>query len=223
MKEESNVKYYNEPTNNDMWIVDLYKGKKGGYFFEAGAQNGISGSCTYTLEKYFDWRGILVEPGIYFKNLVKNRPNSICENLCISEENGKVIFIDTHNGGHSGIKNKLIRMEEKHLKRWGTPKDQWRKLASRERMVESITLYNLFKKHNAPEKIDYLALDIEGSEYDTLKNFPFNKYKIMAISIEGDSCNDLLNSKGYVKTMNRFNTEGPWESYFIHKNLLKSL
>ena len=82
------IEYYNHLTNNDKWIVDIYKGKRNGYFVEAGALDGISGSCTYTLEKYFDWKGILVEPGIPFKNLIKNRRKSVCENLCIFNKNG---------------------------------------------------------------------------------------------------------------------------------------
>jgi hypothetical protein len=213
------IEYYNRSTNNDRWIVDLYKGKKNGYFVEAGALDGISGSCTYTLEKYFDWKGLLVEPGKPFRALKKNRPNSICENLCISDKNGDVVFIDSNDSGFSGIKDKLIRMEERHQQRWSKPKDQWRAKGYKERMIDSITLYDLLEKHNAPGIIDYAAFDMEGSEYDALKNFPFDKYKIMAISIEGDTCKELLKSKGYTQVKNKFNTEAPWEYYFLHKDL----
>jgi hypothetical protein len=217
------MEYYNEPTNNDRWIIDIYKGKKGGYFVEAGALDGISGSCTYALERYLDWTGLLVEPGIYFERLVKNRPRSICANVCISDRTGPVIFIDSHDVGYSGIKNKLIQMEKKHERRWGKPKDQWRAKGSKERMAASIPFYDLLKKHNAPKTVDYLALDIEGSEYDALQDFPFHEYQIMAISIEGDSCNDLLLSRGYIEVKNPFNIKAPWEYYFLHKDLTNAL
>ena len=46
------VEYFNHPNNSDKWIVDLCKGKKGGYFAKAGALDSIDGSCTYTLENY---------------------------------------------------------------------------------------------------------------------------------------------------------------------------
>ena len=217
------VKYFNTPTNNDKWIIDLYKGKKGGFFFEAGALDGISGSCTYTLEKYFSWGGLLVEPGEHFEKLKKNRPNSICEKLCISDKNGRELFVYSKNSGFSGIKGKLIQMEKRHEKRWGKPKNQWRVNGYKEKIIESITFHSLLKKHKAPEIIDYVALDIEGSEYDVLKNFPFDSYKIMAISIEGDSCNELLKSNGYIQVKNKFNKDAPWEYYLLHKILHGSL
>jgi len=213
------IEYYNHPTNNDKWIIDLYQGKVDGFFIEAGAIDGIHGSCTFTLEKFFNWRGLLVEPGIAFQALEKNRQRSICENVCLSNRNSTVLFVDSKDCGYSGIKEKLIYIEEKHRIRWGKPKDQWRLGGFKERMVESITLYDLLKKHNAPKVIDYVALDMEGSEYDTLENFPFDRYRILAFSIEGDSCNELLISKGYTRVNNKFNTEAPWEYYFVHNDL----
>jgi len=212
------IEYYNHPTNNDKWIVDLYKGKEGGFFVEAGAFDGILGSCTFTLEKFFSWRGLLVEPGTTFCALEKNRNRSICENACLSDKNGTVLFVDSKNSGYSGIKEKLVKIEEKHRLKWGKPKDQWKLGKFKERMVESITFYDLLKKHNAPGVIDYVAFDMEGSEYDTLKVFPFDRYKILAFSIEGDSCNELLISKGYIQVSNKFNTEAPWEYYFVHND-----
>jgi hypothetical protein len=119
------IEYFNHPTHNDKWIVDLYKGKKGGYFVEAGAMGGIAGSCTYTLEKFFHWTGLLVEPGLPFKNLAKNRPGSICENVCITDKNGRVLFVDSNISGYSGIKEKLIQEDLKNRERWGKPRDQW--------------------------------------------------------------------------------------------------
>jgi FkbM family methyltransferase len=213
------IEFYNQPTNNDKWIVDLYKEKRGGYFFEAGALDGVGGSCTYTLERNFSWRGILVEPGKPFKRLVKNRPNSLCLNVCISDRNGQVVFVESNVAGYSGIKDRLIFEERKHQERWGKPKDQWRTSGYSEKTIESITLYDLLKWNGAPKVIDYMALDMEGSEYDALKKFPFEEFKILALSIEGDACNGLLRSKGFVEDHNKFNEAAPWEYYFVHKDL----
>jgi hypothetical protein len=58
---------------------------------------------------------------------------------------------------------------------------------------------------------------MEGSEYAVLKNFPFDEFIILAFSIEGDSCNELLLSRGYRMVKNPFNTEAPWEYYFVHE------
>jgi hypothetical protein len=56
------IKYFGGDTNNDKWAIDIFNGKKQGFFVEAGALNGINGSSTYALERYFGWTGILVEP-----------------------------------------------------------------------------------------------------------------------------------------------------------------
>jgi hypothetical protein len=212
------IKSYNQLTHNDLWIIDLYKKKRDGYYVEAGALDGIGGSCTYTLEKFFGWTGLLVEPGTPFDALVKNRPGSICENVCITDNNGRVLFVDSNISGYSGIKEKLIHEDIKSRERWGKPRDQWESSGSKEKIIESITFYDLLKRHNAPIIIDYVAFDMEGSEYDALKNFPFEEYKIMAFSIEGDACNELLIAKGYKQIKNPFNTEAPWEYYFTHRD-----
>ncbi|NJM48292.1 MAG: FkbM family methyltransferase, partial [Alkalinema sp. RU_4_3] len=63
--------YHNE-TRNDRWIVEyMFPGKRSGYFIEAGATNGISGSSCYVLETELDWRGLCIEPNPeFFANLV---------------------------------------------------------------------------------------------------------------------------------------------------------
>jgi hypothetical protein len=50
------------------------------------------------------------------------------------------------------------------------------------------------------------------------KDFPFDKYKILAFSIEGDACTELLRGKGYKQVMNKFNTKAVWEQYFLHQD-----
>ena len=62
-------------------------------------------------------------------------------------------------------------------------------------------------------------MDIEGSELPVLEVFPFEEYKILAISIEGMQCNDLLFSKGYINIKNPFNTDKLFEQYFVHPSI----
>jgi len=212
------IKFYNDPTNNDQWVVDLFRDKKQGFFLEAGALDGINGSSTYTLEKYFGWSGILVEPGTPFNALQLNRPKSICKNLCLTGENGTVVFCDSQNPGYSGIKQMLIQADREHFNRNGKRKNEWEQSGYSEKTIEAITLYDLLKSTNAPHVIDYIGLDLEGAEYDVLKNFPFNEYTILALSIEGNSCNELIISKGYRIVKNPFNTQAPWEYYFLHQS-----
>jgi hypothetical protein len=50
--------------------------------------------------------------------------------------------------------------------------------------VQTISLTDLLDNYNAPTFIDYLSLDTEGSEYEILKTFDFNKYKFGLIDVE---------------------------------------
>ncbi len=212
--------YYNE-TNNDRWIVEyIFPGKRDGYFLEAGAANGKEASSCYVLEKEFGWTGICVEPSDYFfEQLVCNRPNSICEQVCLSNQIGTVTYIegsdDTVSPYLSGIKSNLE-----------TVKYQGKEVVQKGIAVQkaAITLETLLKKYSAPNIIDYAAFDIEGSELDVLEVFPFDSYIFRALSLECDSsirqpiyC--LLKSKGYRPVKNPFNRDKPWEIYWLHKSV----
>ena len=43
--------------------------------------------------------------------------------------------------------------------------------------LKTKTLSEILIENNAPTEMDYLSLDIEGGEYEALKNFDFKKYK----------------------------------------------
>lgn len=46
----------------DAWVTYESKWKRGGYFVEFGASDGIMSSNTLMLERHFAWTGILAEP-----------------------------------------------------------------------------------------------------------------------------------------------------------------
>jgi hypothetical protein len=62
----------------DKFILNVLKEKKNGYFLEIGSNHPIDINNTYTLEKNYNWTGIMVEYDNNFENLYKeHRPNSI--------------------------------------------------------------------------------------------------------------------------------------------------
>ncbi|MDK2409332.1 FkbM family methyltransferase [Aphanizomenon sp. PH219] len=212
--------YYNE-TNNDRWIAEyVFPNKQDGYFLEVGAANGREVSSCYVLEKEFGWKGICVEPSDYFfEQLVRNRPNSICEQVCLSNQVGTVTFIEgsdeTVSPYLSGIKSNLE-----------TVKYQGKEVVAKGKEVkkEAVTLEVLLKKYHAPQVIDYAAFDIEGSELDVLEVFPFESYVFLALSLECDRSirlpiSQLLESNGYQRAKNPFNRDKPWEMYWLHQSV----
>jgi hypothetical protein len=62
----------------DKFILNVLKFKKSGYFLEIGSNHPININNTYTLEKNYNWKGIMIEYDNSFKNLYEeHRPNSI--------------------------------------------------------------------------------------------------------------------------------------------------
>jgi hypothetical protein len=212
--------YYNA-TNNDRWIVEyIFPGKRNGYFLEAGAANGKEASSCYILEQELGWTGICVEPSDYFfDTLVINRPQSICERVCLSDRAGTVTYIEgsdeTVSPYLSGIKSNLE-----------TVKYQGNEVVQKGSAVEkpAVTLGALLDKYNAPKVIDYAAFDIEGSELDVLSVFPFDRYTFLALSLECDGSirepiTALLTAHGYRSSKNPFNRDKPWELYWLHESI----
>jgi FkbM family methyltransferase len=183
-------------------VIDALDGKRDGYFVEAGALDGIHVSNTLLLEEEFGWSGICVEPDPQlFEELRRNR-RCVCEAACLYDGSTDVTFM----AGARGWGGVVDHLEARKRPHWGP---------GRPMKMRTVTLASLLEEHHAPAVIDYLSLDTEGSEYLILKNFPFDRFRFRVVSIEGESCNDLLRSKGYRPVANPFNTKAPWEQYFL--------
>ena len=85
--------------------------------------------------------------------------------------------------------------------------------------VKTITLESLLDEYNSPNIIDYLSIDTEGSEYDILKDFNFNKYQFKIITVEHNfsenrvKIKSLLESKGYKRVYENLSKFDDWYLY----------
>ena len=86
--------------------------------------------------------------------------------------------------------------------------------------VKTKSLVSILKNYNAPKIIDYLSLDVEGAEFDVLKNFNFTDYKFLSMTIERPSkeLNDLLFRNNYVFVKNY-----KVDTFYVHKDLIKKI
>lgn len=181
--------------NQDLFVLNCLNYKKNGFFVEFGATNGINLSNTYSLEKFYGWKGILAEPAkCWHRELNVNR-SAFIEKLCVwSESNKKLIFNETIDPELSTINN----FSDGDLHSSNRKK-------SKTYEVETITLNDLLDKYNAPFEIDYLSIDTEGSEFQILSSFNFKKYSFNVITIEHNYTADreniynLLTSNGYLR------------------------
>ena len=180
----------------DKAVVKFYNGKRNGYFIEIGASDGITLSNTYLLEKDYDWKGICVEPiPSTFRNLVVHRPKSICCYDAVYNESNLLLDFDiAHNCTLlSGISANI----DYHKNTVDANKTVIK--------VKTISLNDLLEQNNAPNFIEYLSLDTEGSELEILKSFDFSKYTFGLIDVEHNyeeprrtQMKELLLANGYV-------------------------
>ena len=157
----------NSQFGKDLWIKKVTNNKINGFFVELGARDGKLTSNTYLLEKELNWTGILVECSPKnFERLQQLRSNCKLDNRIISNKSGE--YINFYPGLSSGVgsiyKNSNFTRNSPIL-------------------IETITLSDLLKEHNAPEEIDYISLDVEGAEELALEGFNWD-YKVNYWTIE---------------------------------------
>ena len=205
-------------------FVNAHTNKSNNNFFvEFGATNGIIHSNTYILEKELNWNGILVEPAsIWHKELTKNR-NCIIDKRCIYPKTGEEMeFLIVKNENNSDYIYNGIDPEPglSSLKEYANNGDwasEVRLKNSKTEIVETITLNDLLDFYNAPNEINYLSIDSEGSELDILKSFNFSKRKIQIISVEHnyhpinrEEIHNILCKEGYKRVFEKISKFDDW-------------
>lgn len=177
------MKYYGQYLQDQFLNENIFKSKRGGFFLEMGADDGIKHSNTLFFEQELGWNGICIEPReAAFNDLVKNR-KCICENICVAKESGEKKFMEVV-GYADQLSGLVDNFDKEHVERIEKEVDgqaTTKKIIN----VNCLTLNDIFKKHNVT-KIDYFSLDIEGGELDILKSIDLQKTPIDVLSIENN-------------------------------------
>lgn len=191
----------------DMWVIEeVFNYKENGYFVDLAATGGILINNTYLLETELNWTGICIEPNpILFKHLKKNRNCIINKNVIDDKSNkivnfridtedvGGIVDVDTDNKPEEIDENVAIILQ-----------------------LKTKTLEEILDENCAPKIIDYFSLDVEGCETRILKDFTFNKYTFLALTIERPTpeLNEILRKNGYIFAMNCF-----FDTFYVHKSI----
>lgn len=217
-KEKNKVsKYLNSSKSQlgqDIFVISKTNKEKNNFFVEFGATDGITNSNTFLLEKELNWKGILIEPAkIWHKNLFKNR-KCIIDTRCIYTTSGKKMpFLVVENDGKAEPGLSTLKKYAQN----GDWASNIRKNKSSEHFVETIDLNELLDFYNAPDFIEYMSIDTEGSEFEILNNFDFSIRKIYIITVEHNFHNsqrnkifELLTSKGYERIFENISQFDDW-------------
>jgi FkbM family methyltransferase len=208
----SNIIALNESSHaqlkQDLFVLHELNFKRNGFFVEFGATNGLELSNTHLLEKEFNWDGILAEPCKHWHSeLRKNRSCNI-ETDCVWTDSKTILTFNETNYKELSTIDKFSNSDGHKKSRKGSKKYN----------VNSISLTDLLDKYNAPKIIDYLSIDTEGSEYEILSSFDFNKYSFNIITCEHNNTINrskvfnLLKENGYVR---KFVCFSKWDDWYV--------
>lgn len=148
--------------------------KRGGFFVEFGATDGVTGSNSHMLETHYGWTGIVAEPARGWHEALDANRHCIIDHRCVSGRSGDLVMF-----------NQAPNLELSTIDRYA---DTDGHAASRRRgeryPVETVSLDDLLEQHGAPADIDYLSVDTEGSELAILSNFDFARFRPRVITVE---------------------------------------
>lgn len=176
--------------------LEKYCSYSDGYYVELGANDGIDQSNSFYFEKKKNWSGVLIEPSPnnYLKcRKIRSPRNKFFCNACVSFDY-KEKFVEMTYANLMTISNslkkdidddkKFINLSTQHLKSY---EDHFIFGA------QAKTLTSILIDANSPEKMDFLSLDVEGSEIEILKGFDFSRFSFKFLLIESRSLDELSN------------------------------
>lgn len=197
----------------DRWVInEVFPGKSNGFFLELGAADGFSESNTYVLEKRYGWNGICIEPhpDLFDALVNKYKRSCTCVPKAVDATRGSVEFV------LSGQTSGLINDEADNSPTKRADLIDAARAEGRVTVVEALPLAELLDEYGAPSVIDYFSFDVEGLETRILREFPFDRYTFLAITIERPTpeLNELLFSNGY-----HFVRNSLYDTFYVHESL----
>lgn len=190
----------------DLWVLEQLQWKRGGYFVEFGATDGVLLSNSWLLEKHFSWQGICAEPNPkFFERLQQNRACRLSP-ACVYRSSGELmrfVLADAYGGLAD------LGQDDQH----GPKRDAYAAVGD---VIEVTTtaLMDLLEQHGAPAVIDYLSIDTEGSELAILEGVDWSRYQFRCITVEHNftaqrqGIQALLEAQGYQRR------EAQWDDWY---------
>ncbi|AMN40195.1 FkbM family methyltransferase [Rhodoplanes sp. Z2-YC6860] len=160
--------------------------KRGGVFFEAGANDGLLFSNTAYLELYCGWSGILVEALPHkFVECVGNRPRSIVEHYALVPPDFAGGHVEMCFSNLMSFAPALAEINHQRQIADGYPYlvGSEKKLSAQIFLAPAKTLSDLLAEHDV-RHIDLMVLDLEGGELAALRGMDFTRCSVDAILIE---------------------------------------
>jgi FkbM family methyltransferase len=156
----------------------------GGFFVEAGANDGYAQSNTYRLERVRGWRGVLIEPvpALYHEARIERESSQVFNCALVSKDHDgspvRLIYggmMTTVCGTRDSEVADRAWVEAAHALAQEEPEHEF--------IVPGRTLSAILDEIDAPE-VDLLSLDVEGFEPQVLGGLEFGRHAPRWVLVE---------------------------------------
>ena len=193
----------------DLWVLYELDFKPDGFFVEFGAYDGTEHSNTKLLEQRFGWTGLLVEPNPDMSDALRRSRSATVDSRCVWDVTGDAVdLLVTGDAELSTVAEHAtpdLHTEARHA------------TAVRTISVPTVSLNDLLDEHSAPEMIDFMSVDTEGTELKILRAFDFSKHKPRLVAVEHNGRGEqhdldaLMFANGYER---RFRSLSDWDGWY---------
>ncbi|MGH8673011.1 MAG: FkbM family methyltransferase [Burkholderiales bacterium] len=167
---------YRSQNGEDRWLDAHFGYKRGGFFVEVGAYDGVNLSNTYHFEQN-GWTGILVEPDPDMaERCRRERPRSRTFECAVGGpgSDGEITFFQV-TGGEAYSTTSLTDAHRERVTRLGL---SWREVRVAVRTLDSIL------EEALASRIDFVSIDVEGGETAVLRGFDIRRWKPGVVIVE---------------------------------------
>jgi len=178
------LKRYSRPALNGIdRKLERYLSFDGGYFVEAGANDGYTQSNTYYLERFRKWRGVLVEPlPALYARCRRERPRSRvfrCALVAEGYESSTAPMLAANLTSLVRGAQKSTEADEAHCRAGARIQDT----VVSEFEVPARTLTSVLEEAGATH-VDFVSLDVEGYELQALNGLDIERFRPRFLLVE---------------------------------------
>jgi FkbM family methyltransferase len=157
---------------------------RNGVYFEAGANDGLDQSNTAYLERYYGWRGVLVEaiPHKYVQCRL-NRPRSRTVHACLVSGGDAQDYVEMKYADLMSVSASSVLNQDEHVESARKFIGLEQGLVGERFLAPAKTVSQIFDECGL-SVVDLFSLDVEGAELDVLSGIDFTRHRPRTFLIE---------------------------------------